>query len=322
MALRFWLVAAAVSLMYYGTQAILPLSKWPMIMAHDAATVYLDRENNHDVKTQRGSDGWRGDFASLAKCGALALDVRPLLSFTGSLIGPDKLIMHHGPVAVDVTLESAVNSSAGWWAASDRSQPVVLYMSHFMDHRNPTSAHKARGATIRLLTNRSDVRILHGSEVDTVDVPTLLQEGKGLLVVLEEDMVENHEETIVCDSVTPWFTCTGDDKKPWNQFWKYMSSVSRTLPRPGALRMHQAHWQVTLASMVKSRLSTLEMTARSRVNAKLLSALNSTKERTSNKDAILDVSTIQMLEMDDVCDPAVADIKVLLDNYLSRLLIK
>jgi hypothetical protein len=320
MTLRFWAVAAAVSLMCCGAQAIMPLSKWPMIMAHDAATVYLGLDGNitnGDAKTQRGSDGSRGDFASLAKCGALALDVRPFLGVDGNLV------MHHN-VVINVKLESAVNSSAEWWATSDRSQPVVLYMSHFMGFSAATGAGTARAATIRLLTNRSDVRILHGSEVDTVDVPSLLLEGKGLLVVLEEDMIENHDKTIVCDSWKPVFSCTGegfqlkDEKRPWNQFWKYMARISRTLPTPGALRMHQAHWQVNIASIVKSVSTTLKMTAKSRINAKVLSALTSNEERTSNKDAILDVSTIQMLEMDDVCDSAVADIKVILDSYNSR----
>jgi hypothetical protein len=66
-----------------------------------------------------------------------------------------------------------------------------------------------RGRQGRLLSNRSDVRILRGTEVDTVDVPRLLRKGQGLLVVLQEDVIENWDAQVVCFSPKPRFRCIG-----------------------------------------------------------------------------------------------------------------
>jgi hypothetical protein len=206
MKLSLWAAAAssAAFVTSGSVEAVLPLSRWPLVMAHDAATTYLPDGSlvYAWVKTQSS-----GGFGKLAACGALALAVRSLLVPQKDPSG-SKLIMAHGVVPVIVELREAVDDAAAWWAAGDRSQPVLLYLNHF-GGLSPYSSADARDASLALLSNRSDVRILRGTEVDTVDVPSLLRQGQGLLVVLEEDVIENWDSQVVCFSPKPRFRCIG-----------------------------------------------------------------------------------------------------------------
>ncbi len=72
---------------------------------------------------------------------------------------------------------------------------------------------------------------------------------------------------------------------------------------PGKLTMIQAHWQTSGTSDVMGELwqsSILQMTAESAVNSWV-------------RDQPLNASAIQIIEVDDACDPAVAQIKAMLD---------
>lgn len=304
MKLSLWAATAssAALVMSGSVEAVLPLSRWPLIMAHDAATTYLPDGNliYAWVKTQSS-----GGFGKLAACGALALDVRPLLVAQEDRSG-SKLIMAHGVVPVNVELREAVDDAAAWWAAGDRSQPVLLYLNHFSGD-SPYSSADARDASLALLSNRSDVRILRGTEVDTVDVPSLLRQGQGLLVVLEEDVLENWDAQVVCFSPKPRFRCIGGALSNQNDAFArlrdYLAAVTRQPLAPGKLTMIQAHWQTSGTSDIMGQLwqsSILEMTAKSAVNSWV-------------RDQPLNASAIQLLEVDDACDPAVAQIKAMLD---------
>ncbi len=73
--------------------------------------------------------------------------------------------------------------------------------------------------------------------------------------------------------------------------------------------MIQAHWQTSGTSDVIGELwqsSILQMTAKSAVNSRV-------------RDQPLNASAIQIIEVNDACDPAVAQIKAMLDaaNALS-----
>ncbi len=306
MKLMQWVAAgSSVALtMSRSVEAVSPLSRWPLVMAHDAATTYLpDNSLLYGwVKTQRS-----GGFGKLAACGALALDVRPLLVPRTGRSNSSKLIMAHGVVQVDVELQKAIGDAAAWWAASDRSQPILLYLSHFRG-LTPYTSSDAMSASLALLQNRSDVRILRGMEVDTVDVPSLLRQGQGLLVVLDEDVVENFDKKVVCFSLQPLFRCIGgflsNQHVAFDRLREYLAFVSRQPLTPGKLQIHQAHWQTTGTADVVGQLvgwsSILDMSAKSKVNSWVLSqSLNS--------------SAIQLLEVDDACDPAVGQIKTMLD---------
>ena len=73
-----------------------PLTQWPMIFAHDAATSYLPGGLLHQIndwtKTQPS-----GGFKKMLECGARAFDVRPYRASNTS----DTITFHHGPIHVN-----------------------------------------------------------------------------------------------------------------------------------------------------------------------------------------------------------------------------
>eukprot|EP01060_Flectonema_neradi_P002046 TRINITY_DN11238_c0_g2_i1.p1 TRINITY_DN11238_c0_g2~~TRINITY_DN11238_c0_g2_i1.p1 ORF type:complete len:302 (+),score=58.33 TRINITY_DN11238_c0_g2_i1:58-963(+) len=109
------------------------LKETPMLMAHDAATGYL----NTTIVTKAVYD-WTitqvGRFPEQLDCGVRAFDLRPAVK-------NNKVIMHHGGVDVDYPLETALSEVIAW--AGQHPGELVIPIIHHCSGDNCTAASAA-----------------------------------------------------------------------------------------------------------------------------------------------------------------------------------
>ncbi|CAJ1329344.1 unnamed protein product [Effrenium voratum] len=101
-----------------------PLTRWPMLMAHDAATGYLDSPLSPVVpwaRTQPKDPS--AAFTTQLNCGARALDFRGHVSASGHLM------FHHGDVEVTRDAAAAVGEIVHWAAQHPAVEDLVLLYS-------------------------------------------------------------------------------------------------------------------------------------------------------------------------------------------------
>ena len=92
-----------------------PLNQFPFLMAHDAATGYLDNSPEYWwAKTQTVG------FGGQAACGARSFDVRPFVQ------GDGNLVMHHGPITVPKTVVDALTELVTF-ANRNHNELILVY---------------------------------------------------------------------------------------------------------------------------------------------------------------------------------------------------
>ena len=167
------------------------LNEWPIIMAHDAATTYLEGGFLHQINdwTKTQPDG--GPIG-LLNCGARAFDWRPLSK-------DGKLMMHHGSQEVDYPMILSLRAMEAWSAHSGRNESdlVVLGITdcngfnctamamQLLDHRNITYIHPDQCGE------------LEGMTVSQAFEKARLPNGGAILAIFD-CWASHYDETVAC----------------------------------------------------------------------------------------------------------------------------
>ena len=273
-----------------------PLNEHHMIMAHDAATTYLDGGLvDRWAKTQQD-----GGVRSLLDCGARAFDWRPKLK-------GGKLIMHHSSVDINYPMGAALDEAVAW-AAVNGTSPDDLIVFHSWDCAGDGCDAAARAAfAARNITIIDDCSELDGLTLSEAATRAALP-GGGAVLAVTGCLEDHYEPDVACSGydleADGAYTCYRNDSSralPLTRMWNYLGNVSAAgPPADGRLYSHQALWQETDASVAIGVLhgsSLLEDERRSGLNALL-------SERVA--DGSFDARRANLVEVNNVCDGGAA----------------
>ena len=277
-------------------------------MAHDAATSYLEgglfHQINNWAKTQQD-----GGPAGMLDCGARAFDWRPSLD-KGSLI------MHHGSIKVNHKMADALDDMVKWSNAHTKMEDLVFLMITNCDGSGCDDAVDS-ALSARNITHIKDCSQLNGMTVAEASKRGSLP-GGGSLIAIKDCWQSDYEPSVACSGYgdtsmkdvvletsqelqgKSFYTCYADSSSkafPLNRMWSYIGNATKGgPPTDGRMWTVQALWQETAASVAIGELhgSTLvddekRSTLNELVNARI-------------KSGAIDVSRLNMLEMNNVCD--------------------
>ncbi len=282
-----------------------PLDAWPMLMAHDAATTYLEQHAIDPVaswtKTQPD-----GGLAGLFGCGARAFDWRPMLLRNGSLA------MHHGPVVVNYPLEGAIDDLLAALRGENNTAEnlVVLGVTDCVCQDAKADPCTCLDAVTEFLTTKK-IPVLTDAEMRgglmTAANATALGSARGdggAAVVAVTDWVAHFEKQVACSGYhRGLYTCYADSSSkafPLQRMWEYVENITEAGPSPGhQLATVQCLWQETAASVPIGTLhgsSLLKDESKSQLNALLTQRI---------QNGAWNVSRVGIIEVNNVCDGGV-----------------
>ena len=93
--------------------ADLPINRWPVVQAHDAATGYLAATNIIEDVVYAWTRTQGGNFTSQLACGARSLDWRPAIA-TDSKTNSTELVFHHGPITIPHSMLAGAQEVVAW----------------------------------------------------------------------------------------------------------------------------------------------------------------------------------------------------------------
>ncbi len=256
-----------------------------LITAHDAGTTYLAEPPAWDIakreivafaKTQPD-----GGFGGLFDCGARALDIRTKVDRRSG-----KVVLHHGEVEVNTTLDHSLDDVAAWSANHPR-ELVLLYFSHFADSE-----------AYRLTKETLQVRKITLYKKETIDFNNLTYAealAHGPVVAVFNSVEENYDPSIVCETVEYRCDSPKTQSVPFGNLDAYLNKTSASnLHVLFSLSLLQAHWQSNAQSISLGVLrgsSILKQVEGSKVN-----------HHVASKIAAETFPHINLLEVDHVCD--------------------
>jgi hypothetical protein len=153
-----------------------PLNEWPMIMAHDAATTYLEggllHQINNWAKTQ-ADGGMHGELV----CGARAFDWRPKIADDGSVV------MHHGAVTISHKMDNSLAELTAWAASNGTSANDLVFLGITDCDGSGCAEAVQRLLTQHNITYLTDCSRLHGMSAQQAFELGALPQGGGVLAV-------------------------------------------------------------------------------------------------------------------------------------------
>lgn len=295
--------------------SITVLNEWPMIMAHDAATSYLQGGLLHQVnnwaKTQAD-----GGAKGMLDCGARGFDWRPSVHDDGTVV------MHHGEVIIHHEMGQALDEMVAWCEANPAPEDlVVLGITDIEGDRSKVTA-LLEARNISYVEDCSDLKDL---TVEAAAKRSALPNGGSLLATFD-CWVGHYEPAVTCSgwgdtmrrtgSDAPEllsnatkaalldealvYTCYADSSTkafPLDRMWSYLANVSIAgPPSDGQLYTAQALWEesATTIAIGEAHGSTLLLDeAWSKLNAQLADRIRS---------GVWDVKRINFVEVNNVCD--------------------
>eukprot|EP01013_Petalomonas_cantuscygni_P042227 TRINITY_DN75964_c0_g1_i1.p1 TRINITY_DN75964_c0_g1~~TRINITY_DN75964_c0_g1_i1.p1 ORF type:complete len:351 (-),score=57.26 TRINITY_DN75964_c0_g1_i1:241-1293(-) len=290
MTTKFLCVTALAAVMSAAVDPLdLPVTRFPFLMAHDAATAYLTGDNPIYLFTRTQT----GNFTTLLDAGVRAFDMRPRLH-------EGRVLMHHGAITIHVTYQSLLAEISRWATAapSTAASLVIVYVSHCdvslavaealaaQGIPNPAAGNVSLTAEQRALVSsmtsslQADcdatvtnitASLLNQPVVDCEDlVPLTVSRalirgkttgGQGASVLSVVGCVnENYDSSIQCfpaSSTSFKFTCYKDDATsvtPISRLYTYADGVAAKLPALDAFEMLQVHWQESESSVAHDLL--------------------------------------------------------------------
>lgn len=297
-----------------------PFNQWPMIMAHDSATTYLEGGAWHQInqwtKTQSG-----GSFSALLECGARSFDFRPKLKSDGSLI------MHHGPVDVDHPMGDALDEVLQWADTQDINASNLIHLD-IWDCEQSDSDQGSCWDKIESLLEGKNLSVVECDDLKSKTVDDIFSLSR--VIVTHGCVTANYDEAVTCSGfggkasnlralaasknpryidanlrttnvdMSLYYTCYADsDSKafPLDRMWSYVDSVSKSgPPDDGSLYSVQILWQESASSVAigEAHLSSLlEDESRSQLNQLTASRIRSGE---------IDASKLNLVEINNVCD--------------------
>lgn len=169
------------------------LNEWPMIMAHDASTTYLDpadplhKEIYRWTITQPSNKGTSG----LLECGVRAFDWRPQIdSKTG------EVYMHHGPIEVKHPMKAAMQEIVSW--AANNTGPYDLVIVGITNCNGDNCTEKVQ----ELLTQLEVKYITRCTDLKGLTVSAAMKHGQlpngGQVLAIFDCWVSNYDPSVAC----------------------------------------------------------------------------------------------------------------------------
>jgi len=299
-----------------------------MIMAHDAATTYLEGGLLHPINTWAKTQA-DGGFAGMLGCGARAFDFR--VAMDGG-----ELKFHHGSVTVDHLVDAALDEIVEWANANAKSAEEIVLLHAFTCSGDGCDAALSASLAAHHISFVTDCAELSGLSLQDAAARAKLP-GGGLVLAVKDCLVDHYVENVACsgygstakspanvsaaegepsavvraegapsveldavESDSLIYTCYADSSSkdfPLNRMWSYLADVSTTgPPSNGYLYSHQALWQETEASVVVGvthASSLIGDEEGSKLNALLAARVTS---------GAWDVSAANLVEINNVCD--------------------
>lgn len=231
------------------------------------------------------------------QCGARAFDYRPQCEDGGHIYA------HHGGISIKKPMKESVQDLIDW-SASNPSDMIVLYLSHFDGDNCPAQVQDLlKSMGVYFVT---DCNSLNGLTYDAAFKASTSTLGGHIFGVFD-CMEEAYDSSINCYG--PDYVCYDKNKeKAWSPLKSYMTNITKTKPvSNGILWMAQAHWQsdaYSISSGTLHRSSILIDEQKSGVNSWLASQIQ----------ANTNFPHLNMIEVDNVCDGGVA-LKYAVDGF-------
>jgi len=279
----------------------IPLNRYAMVMAHDAASGYLDtsRPIKNEVYdwTKTQSFPLTGTARDVLTCGGRAFDWRPLLTSSGDLIG------HHGDVPIPHEFGESLEEIKGFLG----DNPGEMAVMTVWDCVTEEGAGSTCGEEVRRVLGEKGIRAVEDCDdlmnktVGEARAMGSLGEGKGSLLVTTGGGSNggcsnaNYDETLACwgtsrraeevgvegegeapeeDLISLAYCCWEgkDNGYPLSQMDAYCDRVAAETSWSTPFNQMQAMWQESTASVVIGELhlsSLLEDEERSGLNRRL-----------------------------------------------------
>ena len=172
-----------------STYAALPLTQWPMLLTHDAATGYLQPSLDPRVPWAQTQVASNQAFTSQLNCGARAFDVRPHVNNKGDLV------FHHGDVEVNQDAEAALAEIVQWANQHPALEDFVLIYAWDCTGRNCSSkvAELVSKYGLRTVTQCSELNLTLSAAASLSTLP-----GGGHILVVSNCSSSNYNETLAC----------------------------------------------------------------------------------------------------------------------------
>jgi len=305
------------------------INQWPMIMAHDAATTYLEDGGiiNPWAKTQQS-----GGTTGMLNCGARAFDWRPSLQTDGSLI------MHHSSILVKHNMSGAVDEIVEWVGLNHNGARDLVILGI-----TDCDGGSACNTAVEKLLGTHNITIVTVADLASMTAQDAVERGRlangGALLACESCWQENYESYVTCsgfgsgsgnvdsgddltlesssttltksntnanvnananavESLT--YSCYTDSSNkaiPLDRMWQYLNNISKAgPPEDGRLYTAQALWQESSAAVAIGTLhgsNLLKDESKSSLNALLAQRITAGQWNVSN---------INMVEINNVCD--------------------
>jgi len=295
-----------------------PFNQHAMIMAHDAATTYLDGGLLHPInnwaKTQQD-----GGFKGMLECGARAFDFR-------SELKEGKLIFHHGSVSVDHPVDDALGEVITWANANAAAAEDIVLLHAFACSGSGCDAAVSAAFAARNISYITNCAELSGLTLEAAAARAKLP-GGGLVLAVKGCLVDHYQEEVACSGYNvdgtkvgeparpaaapaaveegaaeglSFYTCYADSSSknfPLDRMWSYLANVSKGgPPSNGYLYSHQALWQESEESVaigVTQASTLLKDEESSTLNALLIERVTS---------GVWNVAAANLVEVNNVCD--------------------
>ena len=294
------------------------INKWPMLMAHDAATTFLEEGLLHPIgnwaKTQPS-----GGLPRLLECGARIFDWRPMLLLNGTVA------MHHGFDIILASMDSAVDGMLAWAEVQNATAEnlSILGLSDCTCEDKSTPC-QCWPEVLKLLESKKIPHIASSELQKGLTVAEVVKIGErrsGSPVVSVSSWEANYDSSVTCSGfvdnkenskldsrmaftnkreLPKFYTCYADSRSkafPLNRMFSYIANVTANAALPSKnLSTVQCLWQENAASVVIGTLhgsSLLQDESRSQLNAIL-------RQRIENR--VWNVTQIGIIEINNVCD--------------------
>lgn len=289
-----------------------PLNEYPMIMAHDAATTYLEGGTFHPINkwTKTQPDG---GLKALLDCGARSFDWRPKVNSDGTLI------MHHGVVDVHVPMKDAVEETLSWIKSTNASHENFVHFE-IADCEGDDCLLKVTNlfSEYNITVYDDECSDLMDKTISEVLNLTRLSSSGGSLLVTSGCIDAEYNQSIACSgyqlsendenrrdrsavNLSFTYTCYADSSsksKPLNEMWSYVDTVIERGPPASELYSLQTLWQESATSIAigEAHLSSLLLDeSRSTLNRLVYERVESGE---------MDSSKLNLIEVNNVCDGA------------------
>ena len=273
-----------------------------MVMAHDAATTYMDPSSLLSTWTRTQSSG---GITQLLNCGARGFDWRPRLA-------EGQLIMHHGPVSINHPMAKVVDELLAWTSSRPTIDDFVVLSVVDCD-----GGEACVDSAKRLFTAKGVAFIENCSAMEGLTAAAAWKKGRmknsngGSVLAVFGCKDDYYDPSVSCsgyDFHNGLYTCYASSSTrsfPLNRLWNYAKKVVASGPQQGRLYTLQMIWQESDESIAIGEVhgsSLIKDEEWSKINEQVAERI---------KDGRINVTRINFVEINNVCDKGLTVLQAL-----------